>query len=105
LPHFASDEGFRSMFLDEARIASRIRHPNVADIDDLGEEDDGTLYMVIEWVSGESWAKLHNAITRAGHDFPTDALLRVAADACAGLHAAHDLRGDDGALLNVIHRD
>lgn len=104
LPHLASDEGFRTMFLDEARIASRVRHPNVADIDDLGEEE-GTLYMVLEWISGDSWAKLYNAIARAGHDFPMDLLLRIAADACAGLHAAHELRDDVGGLLNVVHRD
>jgi eukaryotic-like serine/threonine-protein kinase len=104
LPHLASDDGFRAMFLDEAAIASRIRHPNVADIDDLGEEA-STLYMVLEWISGDAWSRLYNAIAQAGHDFPVDALLRIAADACAGLHAAHELRGDDGALLNVVHRD
>jgi serine/threonine-protein kinase len=104
LPHLAGDQGFRTMFLDEAAIASRIRHPNVADIDDLGEES-GTLYMVLEWVTGDSWSRLYQAITRAGQTFPLYALLRIAADACAGLHAAHELRGEDGNLLDVVHRD
>jgi serine/threonine protein kinase len=104
LPHLASDKGFRDMFLDEAAIASRIRHPNVADIVDLGEED-GTLYMVLEWVNGDSWSKLYAAVQAAGHSFPIHLLLRIAADALAGLHAAHDLRDDTGALLDVVHRD
>ena len=104
LPHLAGDQGFRTMFLDEAAIASRIRHPNVADIDDLGEES-GTLYMVLEWITGDSWSRLYQAITKAGQAFPLDALLRIAADACGGLHAAHELRGEDGNLLNVVHRD
>ena len=69
LPHLASDKGFRDMFLDEASIASRIRHPNVADIVDLGEEGD-TLYMVLEWVNGDSWSKLYGAVQAAGHAVP-----------------------------------
>ena len=104
LPHLAGDQGFRTMFLDEAAIASRIRHPNVADIDDLGEES-GTLYMVLEWITGDSWSRLYQAVVKQGHVFPIDALLRIAADACGGLHAAHELRGENGALLNVVHRD
>ncbi len=114
LPHLAMDPGFRTMFLDEASIASRIRHPNVADILDLGEEGN-TLYMVLEWINGDSWAKLWGAVDQrrapAGDPratpfpFPIHLLLRIAADACAGLHAAHELRDDNGALLNVVHRD
>ena len=104
LPHLAGDQGFRTMFLDEASIASRIRHPNVADIDDLGEES-GTLYMVLEWITGDSWSRLYQAIVKSGQTFPLYALLRIAADACAGLHAAHELRSEDGSLLNVVHRD
>jgi serine/threonine protein kinase len=104
LPHLASDQGFRDMFLDEASIASRIRHPNVADIVDLGEEG-GTLYMVLEWINGDSWSKLYNAVHTAGQPFPVHILLRVAADACAGLHAAHELCDENGVRLDVVHRD
>ncbi|MEO7327239.1 MAG: serine/threonine-protein kinase [Minicystis sp.] len=104
LPNLASEPGFRTMFLDEARIASGIRHPNVAEVHDLGEED-GTLYMVLEWVSGDSWSKLYGAVAGLNHPFPVHLLIRIAADACAGLHAAHELRDAAGALLNVVHRD
>jgi serine/threonine-protein kinase len=104
LPHLAKDESFRTMFLDEARIASRIRHPNVASMEDLGEEE-GTLYMVLEWIHGESLARLFDAAKKSGHPVPLDVLLRILADACAGLHAAHELRGEDGRVLEVVHRD
>ena len=104
LSHLARDPGFRAMFLDEASIASRIRHPNVADILDLGEEHD-TLYMVLEWINGDAWSKLYNAVAQVNQPFPIDLLLRIAADACAGLHAAHELRDDFGAPLGVVHRD
>ena len=104
LQHLAADPGFRTMFLDEASIVSRIRDPHVASVDDLGEEG-STLYMVLEWVNGDSWSKLHAAIAKAGQQFPLNALLRIAADACSGLHAAHELRDEMGTPLNVVHRD
>jgi serine/threonine-protein kinase len=103
LAHLANEPGFRAMFLDEASIAARIRHPNVADIVDLGEEN-GVLYMVIEWVSGDSWSKLYAGAQNRG-GFPQNLLLRIAADVCAGLHAAHELRDDNGQLRGVVHRD
>ncbi len=104
LPHVARETSFRTMFVDEARIASRIRHPNVADLDDLGEEGN-TLYMVLEWIDGDSWFRLHRSVRRHGQEFPLAMLLRIAADACAGLHAAHELRDEQGRLLQVVHRD
>src|SRR6185437_11733689 len=104
VPHLASEDGFRTMFLDEAAIASRIRHPNVADILDLGEEG-ATLYMVLEWINGDAWSKLWTAVQQRNEAFPIPLLLRIAADACAGLHAAHELRDEMGNLLNVVHRD
>ncbi|APR75409.1 serine/threonine protein kinase [Minicystis rosea] len=104
LSHLAREEGFRAMFLDEASIAARIRHPNVADILDLGEEHD-TLYMVLEWINGDAWSKLWNAVHQAGQPFPLDLLLRIGADACAGLHAAHELTDEIGNPLGVVHRD
>ena len=104
LPHLAKDESFRTMFLDEARIASRIRHPNVASMEDLGE-DDGTLYMVLEWIHGDSLARLFDSAKKANRPVPLDVLLRILADACAGLHSAHELTDFDGTPLSVVHRD
>src|SRR5215831_15547243 len=99
-----SDSRFQEMFLDEARIASAIQHPNVAQILDLGEQDD-VLYIVMEWVDGDSLAKLRKLALKRGTNLPLGVTLRVVADACAGLHAAHQLRDVKGKNLDIIHRD
>ena len=100
LPHLSVDPRFERMFLREAKIASRIRHPNVCEIADLGEQD-GLLYLVMEWVDGDSLA----AVMRDGGPIPRDVAAHLAAEAGRGLHAAHELRDDDGELLRVVHRD
>src|ERR1700730_12483319 len=92
------DPRFQEMFLDEARIASGIQHPNVAQILDLGEKD-GVLYIVMEWVDGESLAKVRKFAAKAGVRMPLGIVLRVLADACAGLHAAHELKDEEGKVL------
>ena len=104
LPQFASDDRFQKMFLDEAHIASGIEHVNVAHILDLGEQHD-VLYLVMEFVDGDSLSKLQRTTEKKGMKIPQGVLLRVMADACGGLHAAHDLRDKEGALLGVVHRD
>src|SRR3984885_7961638 len=98
------DPRFQEMLLDEARIASGIQHPNVAQILDLGEERE-TLFIVMEWVDGDSLAKIRKLVTKRGHKLPVGIVLRVLADACAGLHAAHELHDDQGQPLEIVHRD
>jgi serine/threonine-protein kinase len=98
------DSRFQEMFLDEARIASGIQHPNVAQILDLGEERD-VLFIVMEWVDGDSVAKIRKLLSKRKVKFPLGITLRVLADACAGLHAAHELRDDRGEPLGIVHRD
>jgi serine/threonine-protein kinase len=104
LPHFAADPRFRQMFLDEARIASRIEHANVAQILDLGEQHE-LLYLVMEWVDGDSLSKLSRIVEKHGQRIPLGILLRILADASAGLHAAHELCDASGHPLGVVHRD
>ncbi len=104
LPQHASDARFQQMFLDEARLASRIEHTNVAQILDLGEQHD-ILYIVMEWVDGESLSRLYRTVKKKNLAMPQNVLLRIIADACGGLHAAHELTGADGKTLNVVHRD
>ena len=104
LPQYASDERFRQMFLDEARIASRIEHFNVARTLDLGEEHD-VLYLVMEYIDGDSLSKLRRSCAKAGIAVPHSILLRILADACSGLHEAHELKGQDGRPLDIVHRD
>lgn len=103
LPQFADDDQFRTMFVDEARLVAQIRHGNVVGVEHLGDHD-GTIYLALEWVQGGAWSELIRACHRA-NTMPTDVMLRIAAGACAGLEAAHELRSEDGALLNVVHRD
>jgi serine/threonine-protein kinase len=104
LPKFASDIRFQEMFLDEARIASRIEHLNVAQIFDLGEEHE-ILYLVMEYVDGDALSKLNRACQRKAVKIPTGVILRVLADACAGLHDAHELKDAEGRPLEIVHRD
>ena len=100
-----SDANYTQMFLDEARIASRIVHPNVAQILELGEEND-ILFIVMEWVDGDSLAKVSRLSLKQGRKWPTTMALRIVADICAGLHAAHQLKdATTGELLGVVHRD
>ena len=103
LPDVSDDPDFQTMFLDEARVAARIRHPNVAEILDLGEEED-VLYLVMEWVDGETLSTLQKAAKPLG-GIPQRIALRIASQICAGLHNAHELRDDSGALLDLVHRD
>jgi serine/threonine-protein kinase len=104
LPQFASDMRFQHMFFDEARVASRIEHFNVARILDLGEEHD-VLYLVMEYVDGDSLSRLRRACKEHELVMPMGIILRILADACSGLHEAHELKGEDGKLLEVVHRD
>lgn len=104
LPHLANDPQFETMFLDEARIASEIVHPNIAQVFDLGEQD-GVLYLVSEWIDGETLAMLRRRVEERGDEVPVPVALRLMGDVCAGLHAAHELRDDEGRSLEVVHRD
>jgi len=105
LPELAHAPLFRTMLLDEARIASGIHHANVAEILDVGEER-GVLYIVMEWVDGDSLQTMHRVLTKEHQVLmPLPVVLRMCADACRGLHAAHELRNRDGDPLHVVHRD
>jgi serine/threonine-protein kinase len=104
LPKFADDEGFQRMFLDEAHVSSRIEHPNVAQILDVGEQDDIT-YLVMEYVDGDALSTLHKEAQRHGVSIPHGLLLRLMVEVCGGLHTAHELRMADGQHAGVVHRD
>ncbi len=108
LPHLAQDETFERMFLDEARVAAGVHHPNVCEIFDLGEED-GVLYLAMEWVEGESLARVLKPGTGVEGALPRrlepHVAAKIIAEASGGLHAAHELTDDDGQHLDVVHRD
>jgi serine/threonine-protein kinase len=105
--HLARDERFVEMFLDEARIAARIQHANVCSVFDFGEVD-GTYFMAMEHLAGETLADLTRAAwtgTPPPGERERALFTRIIADACEGLHAAHELTRDDGSPLSVVHRD
>jgi serine/threonine-protein kinase len=104
LPHL-NYRDFEDMLLDEARIVGGAHHPNVCDLLDVGKDQD-VVYLVLEWVNGDSLLHLLRG-TRRGGQGPLDYRIaaRIVADGCAGLHAAHELTGSDGQPLRVVHRD
>lgn len=102
LETFADHPDFETFFLDEARVASRIDHPNVCSVLDLGE-DRGILYLVMEWVGGGSLGQL--LLTLPERRLDPRIAARIFAQACAGLHAAHELKDENGNSLGVVHRD
>jgi serine/threonine-protein kinase len=98
---FASDPEFVSMFLDEARLAARIRHPNVVPTLDVVATG-GELFLVMEYVPGESLARL----VRGQAELPPPRIITsVIAGVLHGLHAAHEARDEQGQRLNIVHRD
>jgi len=102
--HLAREPEFVAMFLDEARLAARIRHPNVvATVDVL--EDRAGLMLVMDFVFGESVARLWRLLAARGERCPPAIAVTIACEALLGLHAAHEAKGDDGAPLGIVHRD
>jgi serine/threonine-protein kinase len=100
----AGDPHVLGMFLDEARITSLIRHPNVVQTLDVVEEA-GELLLVMEYVHGVSLARLLAAAKERGERLPLDVASRIASDVLYGLHAAHEATNEQGKSLEIVHRD
>jgi serine/threonine protein kinase len=103
-PHLANEKEFVEMFLDEARIAARIHHPNVVPILEVGASAVG-YYLVMEYIEGDTLARLLARAATRGKRIPVPIALRIALDMLSGLHAAHELRDDTGDAVNLVHRD
>jgi serine/threonine protein kinase len=103
LPHLSRESDFERLFVDEARVASLVRHPNVCEIFELSEEGQ-VLFLVMEWVDGDSLIKLLKPGTEV---IPFDPRIaaRIGAETCAGIHAAHIQHDHEGKPLNIVHRD
>jgi len=104
LPQYAAEPEFVRMFLDEARLAARVRHPNVVETLDVVREGAET-FIVMQYVDGESLAGLWAALRASGERAPLEVAASIGAGLCRGLHAAHEARGPDGAPLGIVHRD
>jgi serine/threonine protein kinase len=103
-PGLAGDPEFAAMFLDEARVAARIRHPNVVSTVDVQEGPEG-LFLVMEYVEGPSLAAVIRALGKRQARLPLRLALRIMVDALCGLHAAHEQTGPGGEPLHIVHRD
>ena len=103
LPTHEDSEQLQAMLRSEARLASQIRHPNVAETIELGEQD-GTFYLVMEWVEGEPLEQILRAARSMG-GIPSPIAVHLIVQGLRGLHAAHDAHDDKGQLLGLVHRD
>jgi serine/threonine protein kinase len=103
-PHLAREPDFIQMFLDEARLAARIHHPNVVPILEIGESPQG-YYIVMEYIEGDTLGRILARSVQSGTKLPMNVGLRVLIDMLAGLHAAHELTDDEGNPLGIVHRD
>jgi serine/threonine protein kinase len=103
-PWLAKDPRFVSMFVDEARRAARVRHPNVVPTLDVIARDD-ELYLVMDYVRGESLARLAGSAVASSRGIPHAILATIVHGALQGLHAAHEARDEQGNPLGIVHRD
>jgi serine/threonine-protein kinase len=103
-PHIADDQEFVSMFLDEARLAARIRHPNVVSTIDVDRSGDA-LFLVMDLVEGHALHTIIRHLALQRQSMPMEVALRIIIDLLEGLHAAHELKDSEGNSLNLVHRD
>ena len=109
LPELVASKAFVAMFVDEAKLAARLDHPNVCDVYELGREG-AEYFIVMPYLDGIPATELiapQDAATAAPHDRTQDLRLAtgIVAQACGGLHHAHELRDAQGAPLGLVHRD
>ncbi|MCA9706272.1 MAG: serine/threonine protein kinase, partial [Myxococcales bacterium] len=100
-PHLAAEEGFRRRFHQEARLASRVRHPNVVATIDAGE-DKGYCFLVLELIEG---ATLRQLVIHRERSFAAIEAAHMVAEVARGLHALHTATDERGQPLNIVHRD
>ncbi len=103
-PEYSESADFREMFLDEARTACTLSHPNIAQIYDVGESDDGLLYMAMELVPGETLATINRALRDHHERFSDEALFAIGIWTASALEAVHALK-TEGGTVGLVHRD
>lgn len=103
-PEYSESSDFREMFLDEARTACTLSHPNIVHIYEVGESDDGLLYMAMELVAGETLATVNRTLREYDERFSDEALFAIGIHCCSALEAVHVLKVE-GGVANLVHRD
>jgi eukaryotic-like serine/threonine-protein kinase len=104
LPAYGRDEDFVRMFADEARILGLVNHPNVVQALEFGEED-GTLFLALEYVDGPSLSRILRALRAANRRMPPAVAGYIAREICRALDYVHRLEDETGVRLDVVHRD
>lgn len=104
LPHLAAERRFIDMFLDEARLVAQLQHANLVHVFDTGEHQ-GLPYLVMEFLSGKSFADCQRRAAELGLELPIEFVIAVLAEAATGLHAAHETVNTSGTPLGIVHRD
>jgi len=104
LPQYAESNEFMQMFLDEARLAATLDHPNIVQVYDIGEHG-GSWFFAMEYVHGQSLLKVMRQITATRRWLPIEQALAIIIGTCSGMHHAHDKIGLDGIPLGIVHRD
>jgi serine/threonine protein kinase len=104
LPQYARDPDFVAMFVDEARVCARLGHPNIVQVFDFGEQD-GELYMAMEYVDATPGGGLIRAAPGRGDDIHLDVCLHIILSILRALEYAHSARDDEGRPLALVHRD
>jgi len=100
----AEEPSFLNMFLDEARLAARLNHPNVVHTYEVGEFNNH-YFIAMEYLEGQSLFSMMRSLMNSSETLPVAMNARIVADALAGLHYAHELKDYDGTPVNIIHRD
>lgn len=103
-PHIAEEPAFANQFMDEVWMTAALRHPNVVEVAGWGNDEQG-MYLAVELVQGVSLARLMKTVFETGEMFTERMVVFIAERLCRGLSMAHKLRGPDGQLLNLVHRD
>ncbi|MDB4946331.1 MAG: protein kinase [Labilithrix sp.] len=102
--HLAEDADIVTRFLDEARVAAFVKHPHVVSVLDVGENE-GSPFLVLDYVHGDSFEGLLRAARKAGEPVPLDVVAAIGSDLLEGLDAAHTAKDDAGNALDLVHRD
>ncbi len=104
LPHLARDKQFVEMFLNEARLAARLDHPNIVSIFDLGETN-GNYFIAMEFIDGPNLRAVGKRAAELNELLPVPEVVKIISMAAAGLQYAHDLTDEQGRPLGLVHRD
>ena len=100
----AGDADFTGMFVDEARIAARLNHPNIVQTYEVVEEEGDTFFLIMEYLEGQAFSAVRTRLAKLG-ELTRDHQIRVIVDMLEGLHYAHELTDYEGHPMNMVHRD